>query len=90
MIFSLCSALSRPHSAYCVQFWAPQFKKDGYLLGVQQRTTKMIKGLEHLLYDGRLSNPGLFSPGGKAGYLINVYKYLEVGGSQMDEARLVE
>ena len=50
----------------------------------------MIKGLEHLLYDGRLSNPGLFSPGGKAGYLINVYKYLEVGGSQMDEARLVE
>ena len=51
----------------------------------------MIKSLEHLPYEERLRDLGLFSLGKKrlgGGDLLDVYKYLKAGRREMDEARL--
>ena len=62
VMLPLCSTLVRPHLEYCIQMRSSQHRRDIDLLEhIQRRATKMMHGMEHLSYEARLRELGLFS-----------------------------
>ncbi|RMB94737.1 hypothetical protein DUI87_28850 [Hirundo rustica rustica] len=62
VILVLYLALVRLHLECCIQFWAPQFRRDVEMLErAQKRAARLVKSLEHNSHEEQLRGLGLFS-----------------------------
>jgi len=62
VIFNWCKTLKHPQLEYCVQFWAPLFRKDVKTLERAQKTfTRLFVGLRNFTNENGLDSLELFS-----------------------------
>lgn len=61
-IVQFCSLIAQPHLEHCVQFGAPQNKKDiKQLESIQRRARKTVNALEVATHEDQLSLLDLFN-----------------------------
>ena len=61
MILPFYSALVRPHLEYCVHMWSPLYRRDISVGTWLEEGHKDDQGMEHLSFEDRLRELGLFS-----------------------------
>ncbi|XP_059575306.1 uncharacterized protein LOC132245913 [Alligator mississippiensis] len=89
VILPLCATLVRPQLEYCVQYWAPHFKRDvASLERVQRRVTRLVRGQQDRPYEERLRDLNLFSLSKwrLRGDLVAAYKLIRGDHQQIGRA----
>jgi len=78
LLLTLYSTYVKPHLEFCVQVWAPIYRKDiDTMEKVQRRATKLVNCIRKQKYEEWLKYLGLYSLGRRRGDLIETYKIME-------------